>query len=126
MNVSNRPAFNPTRLVPWLMAAVTLVLALALLPPLMHSDSGLQIRVSRQGNALPDGFYVYQRLNEQGIHIKSITPDRNTLVIRFDSQEQSTAAERVLRQILPEGFDIAQLAPSSAGKDWLSRITIRT
>lgn len=126
MNVVNKPRLNSMRWMPWLTGALVLLLALTLLPPLMRSDSGLQIRVSRQGNSLPDGFFVYQRLNEQGIHIKSITPDRNTLVIRFDSQEQSAAAERVLRQMLPNGFDIAQLTPPSTGRDWLSRLTLRT
>lgn len=101
------------------LASVALTM-IALLPALFGGETALQIRASRQGITVPDGFYVYQRLNAEGIHIKSITPDKNTLVIKFDSQEQSTAAEKVLRRLLPEGFDIAQLEQSS---EWISRIS---
>lgn len=100
------------------LASVALT-AVVVLPALFRSETALQIRASRQGATLPDGFYVYQRLNAEGIHIKSITPDKNSLVITFDSQEQSTAAEKVLRRLLPEGFDIAQ---SEHASDWISRI----
>lgn len=111
---------------PRLLAMVALGLfALALvmvLPALFRSETALQIRASHHGTVLPDGFYVYQRLNAEGIHIKSITPDNNSLVIKFDSLEESTAAEKVLRQLLPEGFDIAQLEQSTSS-GWISRIS---
>lgn len=100
-----------------------LVVLVVVLPALFRSETALQIRASRQGTALPDGFYVYQRLNAEGIHIKSITPDNDSLVIKFDSLEESTAAEKVLRDLLPEGFDIAQLEPPSSSK-WISRISL--
>lgn len=99
------------------------LLLVSFLPALFRSETALQIRASRQGIALPDGFYVYQRLNAEGIHIKSITPDKNSLVIKFDSQEESAAAEKVLRQLLPEGFDIAQLE-HPASSEWISRISL--
>ncbi|WP_409451052.1 EnvZ/OmpR regulon moderator MzrA [Erwinia sp.] len=111
------------RRMPLLLALASLVLAVVLLlPALFGKETALQISAARQGITVPDGFYVYQRLNAEGIHIKSITPDKNTLVIKFDSQEQSTAAEKVLRRLLPEGFDIAQLEHSS---EWISRISPR-
>ncbi|WP_420841455.1 EnvZ/OmpR regulon moderator MzrA [Erwinia endophytica] len=103
------------------LAAVAL-LSVIFLPALFGSETALQIRATRQGIALPDGFYVYQRLNAEGVHIKSITPDKNALVIKFDSQEQSEAAEKILRALLPHDFDIAQLAkPGSL--EWVNRIS---
>lgn len=113
------------RLLPWLALATVALLAVALLPALFRSESSLQIRASRQGITLPDGFYVYQTLNAQGIHIKSITPDQDSLVIKFDSLEQSTAAEKVLRELLPYGFDIAR-QEGKGTPGWFNRISIRT
>ncbi|MGE9551171.1 EnvZ/OmpR regulon moderator MzrA [Erwinia amylovora] len=103
--------------------ATAALLMVVFLPALFRSETALQIRASRQGIALPDGFYVYQRLNAEGIHIKSITPDKNSLVIKFDSQEQSVAAEKVLRELLPYGFDIAQLEQPGSS-EWISRISL--
>lgn len=99
------------------------LIVVTVLPALFRSETALQIRASRQGTVLPDGFYVYQRLNAEGIHIKSITPDNNSLIIKFDSLEESTAAEKVLRELLPEGFDIAQLEQPSSS-EWISRISL--
>jgi len=93
-----------------------------LMPALYRQETALQIRAARQGTALPDGFYVWQRLNAQGIKIKSITPDRDSLVIKFDSPEQSIAAQKALQEILPYGFDIAQM-DATATKNWFSRIS---
>lgn len=97
------------RWLPWMLVALLAVLTISVLTPLMHSESGLQIRVARQNGTLPDGFYLYQQLNAQGIQIKSITPDRDALIIKFDSAEQSLAAQKVLRQLLPGGFTVAHL-----------------
>ncbi|MCU5771809.1 EnvZ/OmpR regulon moderator MzrA [Erwiniaceae bacterium BAC15a-03b] len=110
------------RLMPWLMLSVLALLAVALMPAIYRQETALQIRASRQGTSLPDGFYVWQRLNAQGIQIKSITPDRDSLVIKFDSREQSIAAQKALREILPYGFEIAQM-DSSSSKNWFSRIS---
>ena len=95
-----------------------------LLPSIFRNETALQIRVSRQGTTLPDGFYVYQRLNAEGIPIKSITPDNNALVIRFDTEEQSIAAEKVLHQMLPYGFDIGQMNPSGSSQ-LMKRLSLR-
>lgn len=105
-----------------LLALICLTLTVAsFLPALFRNETAIQIRAFQQGSTLPDGFYVYQRLNAEGIHIKSITPDRDTLVIKFDSQEQSIAAEKMLRRLLPEGFSIAQPERTDSSA-WLSRL----
>lgn len=108
----------------WLALPIVALLALVMMPALFRHESALQIRASRQGASLPDGFYVYQTLSAQGIHIKSITPEQNSLVIRFDSQEQSYAAERVLRELLAQDFDIAHHHNQSA-TGWINRISFK-
>lgn len=116
-------------ILPWmrLITAAVLIgaLGLTLLPSLFHTEAAVQIRTLRPGNNLPDGFYVYQALLSQGIHIKSITPDRDSLIIKFESQEQSIAAEKVLRQLLPVGFDIARQDKQSA-ENRINRTNLRT
>lgn len=109
------------RLLPWLMFATFILLAASLMPTIWRQESALQIRSSRQGVTLPDGFYVWQHLNAQGIRVKSITPDHDTLVIKLDSQEQSAAAQKALREMLPWGYEIAQM-DTSANNNWFSRI----
>lgn len=118
-----RPYLN-TKALCVLMVCCAALMTVAFVPTLFRDDTALQIRAARQGIALPDGFYVYQRLNAQGIHIKSITPDNDSLVIRFDTQEQSAAAEKVLHQLLPYGFDIDQLDPS-ASSQLMNRLSLR-
>lgn len=104
--------------------SVAVLMLVIFLPSLFRNETALQIRVSRQGTTLPDGFYVYQRLNAEGIPIKSITPDNNSLVIRFDTQEQSIAAEKVLHQMLPYGFDISQFNPPGSSQ-LMNRLSLR-
>lgn len=103
-----------------LFAVLSVLLTTLFLPTLIRHESALHIRASHQGGALPDGFFVYQRLSAEGIHFKSITLDNNALIIKFDTSKQSTAAEKVLRELLPFDFDIAPDKEfSSSG--WLSR-----
>nr|WP_024965839.1 EnvZ/OmpR regulon moderator MzrA [Pantoea sp. IMH] len=102
------------RLLTLLFAGATALLMVAFIPALFRNETALQIRPSQQGISVPDGFYVYQRLNANGIHIKSITPDKDSLVIKFDSAEQSNAAEKVLRDMLPEGFEIARMGKTAS------------
>ena len=104
---------------------LVLTLAVTLLPTWLQYESTLQIRTQQQGGSLPDGFYVYQNLHAQGIRIKSITPDRNTLVIKLDSPEQGEAAEKVLRQLLPYGFDIARQEGNDVTR-FVNRLSLRT
>lgn len=107
-----------------LIVSLAALMMVVFVPSLFRNETALQIRVSRQGTTLPDGFYVYQRLNAEGIPIKSITPDNNSLVIRFDTEEQSIAAEKVLHQMLPYGFDIGQIDPSGSSQ-LMNRLTLR-
>ncbi|WP_128179106.1 EnvZ/OmpR regulon moderator MzrA [[Pantoea] beijingensis] len=109
-------------LLPGLFLAALVLLALTMIPTLFRTETAVQIRTSHEGIALPDGFYIYQRLNAQGIQIKSITPDDdNALVIKFDSEEESLAAQKFLHTIFPNGFVIAQIdSPSS--KYWITRL----
>ncbi|WP_047605632.1 EnvZ/OmpR regulon moderator MzrA [Rahnella aquatilis] len=80
----------------------------------------LQIRPARAGVALPDGFYVYQGLSQHGIHIKSITPLDNALVVQLDTASQRKMAETVLQDILPAGFVIQYYEPPHA-KAWIAK-----
>ncbi len=72
---------------------------------------------------MPDGFSIWHHLDAHGIRFKSITPQNDALVIKFDSSDQSAAAKKVLDRTLPQGYIIAQqdddqdLAPQ-----WLSRL----
>ncbi|WP_338560607.1 EnvZ/OmpR regulon moderator MzrA [Erwinia sp. E_sp_B04_7] len=116
--------YYSTRMLCILLVCLSALMMVAFLPGIFRNETALQIRVSRQGTSLPDGFYVYQRLNAEGIRIKSITPDNDSLVIRFDTQEQSTAAEKVLHQLLPYGFDIGQMDPSGSSQ-LMNRLTLR-
>ncbi|WP_130831967.1 EnvZ/OmpR regulon moderator MzrA [[Erwinia] mediterraneensis] len=111
------PQWLPKRLLTWLLGGVLLLLTLVLTPSWLRHDTAVQIRVAHGSTPLPDGFYLYQQLTAQGIRIKSITPAGNTLVIHFDSEEQSLAAQKVLRRLLTEGYVVAQM--DSAGRqDW--------
>ena len=113
-----------TRVLCVLVVCFSALMLVAFIPTLFRNDTALQIRASRQGTTLPDGFYVYQRLNAEGIRIKSITPDNDSLVIRFDTEEQSMAAEKVLHQLLPYGFDIGQM-DSSGSSQLMNRLSLR-
>ncbi|SLM61697.1 MULTISPECIES: EnvZ/OmpR regulon moderator MzrA [Dickeya] len=68
----------------------------------------LHISARHQGTPLPDGFYIYQQLNERGIAIKSITPGHDSIIVRLSSPEQSGAAREVLSVVLPQALVIAQ------------------
>jgi hypothetical protein len=97
----------PRRLLPWLLGGALALLALTLAPALLNHDTVVKIRVAHNGTALPDGFYLYQQLSAQGVRIKSITPSGDALVIHFENEEQSLAAQKVLRRLLPQGFVVA-------------------
>lgn len=101
-----------------LAAAAMIGLAISRLPA---PANALQIRPTRSGVALPDGFYVYQTLTERGIHIKSITPLEDGLVVQLDSTAQRKMAEDVLQTILPAGFVIQYCEPPHT-KAWLTKL----
>ncbi|MFC0228200.1 EnvZ/OmpR regulon moderator MzrA [Serratia aquatilis] len=99
-------------------ALALLAFTTVLVPLMIQTESELRIHVKQQGLLLPDGFYVYQRLDERGIHIKSITPEGDGLVIRLDSPRQQLLARDALQTILPTGYTIA-LSESQAPSLWV-------
>ncbi|ALV90929.1 MULTISPECIES: EnvZ/OmpR regulon moderator MzrA [Pantoea] len=97
----------PKRILPWVFAGALAVLTVIFAPSLLQHEAVVQIRVAHSGTNLPDGFYLYQQLTAQGVRIKSITPSGDALVIHFENEEQSLAAQKVLRRLLPQGFVVA-------------------
>ncbi len=86
--------------------AAFLLAALLFTPLIMCTESALKIRQSQQGLSMPDGFYLYQHLDQRGIRIKSITPDNGSLVVSLESPEQQQKAIEALQDILPSGYVI--------------------
>ncbi|NDL63575.1 EnvZ/OmpR regulon moderator MzrA [Acerihabitans arboris] len=91
-----------------LMATVALLALVLLLPALMTKETALEITLASERGSLPDGFYIYQRLDERGIRIKSITPARDSLIILLDSPEQALAAQHALEDLLPDNYSISR------------------
>jgi len=102
-----------------LLVAIIIGVAFSRMP---HTSNALQIRPVRAGVALPDGFYVYQSLNQRGIRIQSITPVQDGLVVELDSSEQRILAERALQDILPRGFSVRLCEPPRHPL-WMQKIT---
>lgn len=95
--------------------------SLAVWSGIPSKDTTIEIRVARQGNSLPDGFYVWHHLDAHGIRFKSITPQNNNLLITFASSAQSDAAKEVLHRALPGGYVIDQQDSNSRNPlTWLS------
>ncbi|EKN4873445.1 EnvZ/OmpR regulon moderator MzrA [Yersinia enterocolitica] len=92
----------------YLILPVTVLLLAALLftPIIMRTESTLKIRPNQQGLSLPDGFSLYQHLDQRGIRIKSITPENDSLVVSLESPEQQQEAITALQDILPSGYVI--------------------
>ena len=89
---------------------------------LQREESTLAIRSVNQGTSAPDGFSVWHHLDANGIRFKSITPQDDVLLIKFDSRAQSAAAKVVLDRTLPHGYIIAQQEDDSQPAAWLSLI----
>ncbi|MCV2533808.1 EnvZ/OmpR regulon moderator MzrA [Enterobacter wuhouensis] len=87
---------------------------------LQQQESTLAIRPANQGVSVPDGFSVWHHLDANGIRFKSITPQDDVLLIKFDSSAQSAAAKIVLDRTLPHGYIIAQQEDDSQPAAWLS------
>lgn len=87
-----------------------------------QQDSTLAIRAVHQGTTMPDGFSIWHHLDAHGIPFKSITPKNDTLLITFDSSDQSAAAKAVLDRTLPHGYIIAQQDNNSQAMQWLTRL----
>ncbi|WP_145536950.1 EnvZ/OmpR regulon moderator MzrA [Yersinia kristensenii] len=86
--------------------AALLLAALLFTPMILRTESALKIRPNQQGLSLPDGFYLYQHLDQRGIRIKSITPENDSLVVSLESPEQQKEAIEALQDILPSGYVI--------------------
>lgn len=71
---------------------------------------------------MPDGFSIWHHLDANGIPFKSITPKNDTLLITFDSSDQSAAAKVVLDRTLPRGYIIAQQEDKNQAMQWLTRL----
>ncbi|HEX4503103.1 MAG TPA: EnvZ/OmpR regulon moderator MzrA [Scandinavium sp.] len=90
---------------------------------LQQRESSLAIRAVNSNISMPDGFSVWHHLDANGIRFKSITPQNDTLVIKFESSDQSAAAKAVLDRTLPHGYIIAlQDDEDSLTPQWLSRL----
>lgn len=83
-------------------------------------NAGDPCRSSRHD--MPDGFSIWHHLDAHGIPFKSITPKNDTLLITFDSSDQSAAAKAVLDRTLPHGYIIAQQDNNSQAMQWLTRL----
>ena len=106
-------------------AMVALVMFSALLlawAALQKQESTLAIRAVNQGVSMPDGFSIWHHLDANGIQFKSITPQKDVLLITFDSSVQSAAAKEVLDRSLPHGYIIAQQDNDNQAVVWLTRL----
>ncbi|NKI72975.1 EnvZ/OmpR regulon moderator MzrA [Dickeya sp. CFBP 2040] len=91
-----------------LLFLLPLVLLLSMSSRHLPDEVTLHISPLRHGVPLPDGFYIYQRLNEKGIAIKSITPENDSIIVRLSLPEQTSAAREILSTALPYTIVIAQ------------------
>ena len=89
---------------------------------LQNRESTLAIRPIAQNTSVPDGFSIWHHLDANGIHFKSITPQNDTLLIKFESSAQSAAAKEVLDRTLPHGYIVAVQDDESQTSAWLSRL----
>lgn len=90
---------------------------------MQNVETSLAIRSSGQGLSVPDGFSVLHHLvDENGISFKSVIPQDNQLVIKFESSDQRDAAQCVLYRILPQGFIIAKEDDQSRSVIWFQRL----
>lgn len=105
------------------MAALMLLSIMILIwAAVQHQESTLAIRPMNQGSSVPDGFSVWHHLDANGIRFKSITPQDDVLLIKFDSSAQSIAAKEVLDRTLPRGYIIALQDDDNRTSAWLTRL----
>ncbi len=71
-----------------------------------HPQTTVTINVANHTTSLPDGFFLYQHLTAEGITIKSITSADRSLIISFNTLEESQAAEKVLKKILDNNYQV--------------------
>ncbi|MGJ8839782.1 EnvZ/OmpR regulon moderator MzrA, partial [Salmonella enterica subsp. enterica serovar Kentucky] len=73
-----------------------------------QQESTLAFRAVNNGKTMPAVFSIWNHLYAHAFPFKSITPKNDTLLITFDSSDQSAAAKAVLDRTLPHGYIIAQ------------------
>ncbi|MEW7313422.1 EnvZ/OmpR regulon moderator MzrA [Buttiauxella gaviniae] len=105
-----------------MLVGILIVAAILMFSGMQRTESTLEIRSSQQGISMPDGFSVWHHLDANGIRFKSITPENNSLLIKFDSNAQSEAAKAVLYKTLPHGYVIAQQEDNDSASTWLTRV----
>lgn len=105
-----------------MLVSILIVAAILMFSGMQRTESTLEIRSSQQGISMPDGFSVWHHLDANGIRFKSITPENNSLLIKFDSNAQSEAAKAVLYKTLPHGYVIAQQEDNDSASTWLTRV----
>ncbi|MDX6020234.1 EnvZ/OmpR regulon moderator MzrA [Scandinavium sp. V105_16] len=90
---------------------------------IQQQESTLAIRPVNANSSMPDGFSIWHHLDANGIRFKSITPQNDALVIKFESSDQSAAAKEVLDRTLPQGYIVAlQDDDDTLAPQWLSRL----
>jgi membrane protein DedA with SNARE-associated domain len=111
------------RRISWLLGGSVFLCALFWLwLAVQQQESTLTIHPVSQGVGMPDGFSVWHHLDANGIRFKSITPQKDGLLIKFDSSAQGIAAKEVLGRALPHGYIIALLEEENTPTAWLSRL----
>ncbi|NYY78118.1 EnvZ/OmpR regulon moderator MzrA [Escherichia coli] len=88
-----------------------------------QQESTLAIRAVHQGTTMPDGFQSGITLTLTAF-LSKVSPQNDTLLITFDSSDQSAAAKAVLDRTLPHGYIIAQQDNNSQAMQWLTRLRI--
>ncbi len=73
------------------------------------------------GTTMPDGFQSGITLTLTAF-LSKVSPQNDTLLITFDSSDQSAAAKAVLDRTLPHGYIIAQQDNNSQAMQWLTRL----
>lgn len=86
---------------------------------LQREESTLAIRPMSQ-SSMPDGFSISHHLDANGIRFKSITPHNDSLLITFESSEQSASAKRVLDSTLPHVYVVSLQEEENDPAGWLS------
>ena len=114
----------PVRQISWLLCGSLLILLLFwLFLAVQRQESTLAIRPAHQGIGMPDGFAVWHHLDANGIQFKSITPQKDGLLIKFDSSAQGAAAKEVLGHFLTPCYIMAlQEEEDNMPTVWLSRL----
>jgi len=98
------------------------VVGMSISTPATPTDNALQISSSQAGQELPDGFYLYQGLNQRGISVQSITRENNMLVVALSSPAQRQQAQNALKQILPVGYEI-NISTQPQSTEWVDKFT---